>query len=238
MFKVTLILIQEEITTWLIRIWLRFPQIMVHCSSNSGLNVKKLIIYTRLTNSPFSGTARTEEKKLVRSKNKSKRRLYGPSNILPSGGVKKLKKESLGTVLVTVLTVPRPLCFCFFLIVFNVTFLPFTQSIVHLRKNAQRKGLICVWQNKLERNEMWHLHFPRHSAIVCHKARVQMTFALHKYRRPISTLCLFKTTTKMQHTRGCQRQKLGICCTHPVQLMISGPSKEKGSLSSGSDLIL
>ncbi|KAF3859648.1 hypothetical protein F7725_022047 [Dissostichus mawsoni] len=38
---------------------------------------------------------------------------------LPSGGVKKLKKESLGTVLVTVLTVPRPLCFCFFLIVLN-----------------------------------------------------------------------------------------------------------------------
>lgn len=51
---------------------------------------------------------------------------------LPSGGVKKLKKESLGTVLVTVLTVPRPLCFCFFLIVFNVTFLPFVQSIVQL----------------------------------------------------------------------------------------------------------
>lgn len=52
---------------------------------------------------------------------------------LPSGGVKKLKKESLGTVLVTVLTVPRPLCFCFFLMVFNVTFLPFVQLIVQLK---------------------------------------------------------------------------------------------------------
>lgn len=51
---------------------------------------------------------------------------------VPSGGVKKLKKESLGTVLVIVLTVPRPLCFCFFLIVFNVTFLPFVHSIVEL----------------------------------------------------------------------------------------------------------
>ena len=46
--------------------------------------------------------------------------------------MKKLKKESLGTVLVTVLTVPRPLCFCFFLMVLNVTFLPFVQSIVQL----------------------------------------------------------------------------------------------------------
>lgn len=44
-----------------------------------------------------------------------------------------MKKESLGTVLVTVLTVPRPLCFCFFLIVFRVMFLPFVQSIVQLR---------------------------------------------------------------------------------------------------------
>lgn len=52
---------------------------------------------------------------------------------LPSGGVKKLKKESLGTVLVTVLTVPRPLCFCFFLMVFNVTFLPFVQLMAQLK---------------------------------------------------------------------------------------------------------
>lgn len=54
------------------------------------------------------------------------------SSCLPSGGVKKLKNESLGTVLVTVRTVPRPLCFCFFLMVFCVTFLPFVQSIGHL----------------------------------------------------------------------------------------------------------
>lgn len=58
---------------------------------------------------------------------------------LPSGGVKKLKKESLGTVLVTVLTVPRPLCFCFFLMVFNVTFLPFVQLIVHLKGVAKTR---------------------------------------------------------------------------------------------------
>lgn len=57
---------------------------------------------------------------------------------LPSGGLKKLKKESLETVFVTVLTVPRPLCFCFFLIVFKVTFLPFFQSIWQLRKNEKK----------------------------------------------------------------------------------------------------
>lgn len=34
-----------------------------------------------------------------------------------------------------------------------------------------------------------------------------------------------------------KQKKLGFN-THPVQPMISGPSKEKGSLSSGSDLIL
>lgn len=83
-------------------------------------------------------------------KNKFNRRLYGTSNILPSGGVKKLKKESLGTVLVTTLTVPRPLCFCFFLIVFNVTFLPFTQSIVQLWQKRKNLIRVCNWQNKLE----------------------------------------------------------------------------------------
>lgn len=83
-----------------------------------------------------------QKTKLEWGKNKRNRLFYGMSNILPSGGVKKLKKESLGTVLVTVLTVPRPLCFCFFLIVFNVTFLPFTQSIVQLR---QKQGFhLCV----------------------------------------------------------------------------------------------
>uniref|UniRef100_A0A663M631 Uncharacterized protein n=1 Tax=Athene cunicularia TaxID=194338 RepID=A0A663M631_ATHCN len=52
---------------------------------------------------------------------------------LPFIGLKKLKKESLGTCLVIVRTVPRPLCFCFFLIVLTVTFFPFFQSIVHLK---------------------------------------------------------------------------------------------------------
>lgn len=51
----------------------------------------------------------------------------------PLSGLKKLKNESLGTCLVIVLTVPRPLCFCFFLIVLTVTFFPFFQSIVHLQ---------------------------------------------------------------------------------------------------------
>lgn len=50
----------------------------------------------------------------------------------PFNGLKKLKNESLGTCLIIVLTVPRPLCFCFFLIVLTVTFFPFFQSIVHL----------------------------------------------------------------------------------------------------------
>jgi hypothetical protein len=58
---------------------------------------------------------------------------------LPSGGAKKLKKESLETVLVTVRTVPRPLCFCFFLMVFKVTFFPFFQSIWHLAKQRGKK---------------------------------------------------------------------------------------------------
>lgn len=44
-------------------------------------------------------------------------------SILHSGGLKKLKNESVGTVLATVRTDPRDLCFCFFLIVFTVTFL-------------------------------------------------------------------------------------------------------------------
>lgn len=51
----------------------------------------------------------------------------------PLSGLKKLKKESLGTCLVIVLTVPRPLCFCFFLMVLTVTFFPFFQSMVHLQ---------------------------------------------------------------------------------------------------------
>lgn len=51
----------------------------------------------------------------------------------PFKGLKKLKKDSLGTCLVMVRTVPRPLCFCFFLMVLTVTFFPFFQSIVHLQ---------------------------------------------------------------------------------------------------------
>lgn len=58
---------------------------------------------------------------------------------LPSGGLKKLKKESLETVFVTVLTVPRPLCFCFFLMVFKVTFFPFFQSIWQLERKERKK---------------------------------------------------------------------------------------------------
>ena len=41
-----------------------------------------------------------------------------------------MKNESFWTVLVTVRVLPRDLCFCFFLIVFSVMFLPFCQSIV------------------------------------------------------------------------------------------------------------
>lgn len=64
---------------------------------------------------------------------------------LPSGGLKKLKKESLETVFVTVLTVPRPLCFCFFLMVFKVTFFPFFQSIWQLeRRELQLRKILLV----------------------------------------------------------------------------------------------
>ena len=58
----------------------------------------------------------------------------------PFSGLKKLKKESLGTCLVIVLTVPRPLCFCFFLMVLTVTFFPFFQSMVHLQGQDRDHG--------------------------------------------------------------------------------------------------
>lgn len=58
----------------------------------------------------------------------------------PLTGLKKLKKESLGTCLVTVRTVPRPLCFCFFLIVFTVTSFPLCQSIWQLEKGGVRRS--------------------------------------------------------------------------------------------------
>lgn len=70
---------------------------------------------------------------------------------LPSGGVKKLKKESLGTVLVTVLTVPRPLCFCFFLMVFNVTFLPLVQLIVQLKDIGEDTVTLTIGSDKRQR---------------------------------------------------------------------------------------
>jgi len=65
--------------------------------------------------------------------------------ILPSGGLKKLKNESFATCFDTVRTVPRPLCFCFFLIVFTVTFLPFTQSIWHLENEKMIILLAGEW---------------------------------------------------------------------------------------------
>ena len=57
---------------------------------------------------------------------------------LPAGGLKKLKKESFCTVLVTVRVLPCDLCFCFFLMVFSVMFLPSFQSI--LQPYRQQKG--------------------------------------------------------------------------------------------------
>lgn len=59
--------------------------------------------------------------------------------ISPLTGLKKLKKESLGTCLVTVRTVPRPLCFCFFLMVFTVTSFPLCQSIWQLERGSIKK---------------------------------------------------------------------------------------------------
>lgn len=63
-------------------------------------------------------------------------------------GLKKLKKESLGTCLVMVLTVPRPLCFCFFLMVFTVTFLPFFQSMAHLHGRDGGHGVALPEKNR------------------------------------------------------------------------------------------
>lgn len=57
----------------------------------------------------------------------------------PLTGLKKLKKESLGSCLVTVRTVPRPLCFCFFLMVFTVTSFPLCQSIWQLERGSIKK---------------------------------------------------------------------------------------------------
>lgn len=59
---------------------------------------------------------------------------------LPLMGLKKLKKESCGICLVTVRVVPLPLCFCFFLMVFTVTSLPFCQQIWHLGEDKEKKS--------------------------------------------------------------------------------------------------
>lgn len=98
----------------------------------------------------------------------------------PFRGLKKLKKDSLGTCLVMVRTVPRPLCFCFFLMVLTVTFFPFFQSIVHLqgqgscyRHFLQEKShyytgrnhspmecltpLICKPRKRTQRTSVWQL---------------------------------------------------------------------------------
>ena len=52
------------------------------------------------------------------------------ASIVPVGGVRKLKNDSVCTSLVTTRMVPRFLCFCLFFTIFTVTFLPFFQSIV------------------------------------------------------------------------------------------------------------
>ena len=62
---------------------------------------------------------------------------------LPSGGEKKLKNESFCTVFVTVLFVPRPLCFCTFFISFTVIFFPCFQSIGHLNHTNNELWRIC-----------------------------------------------------------------------------------------------
>lgn len=67
---------------------------------------------------------------------------------LPFIGLKKLKNESLGTCLVIVRTVPRPLCFCFFLIVLTVTFFPFFQSMVHLETAGEKQHFNTRHQGK------------------------------------------------------------------------------------------
>jgi hypothetical protein len=67
---------------------------------------------------------------------------------LPLSGLKKLKKDSVGTCLLMVLTVPRPLCFCFFLMVFTVTFFPFFQSIAHLGEHSHCDTL-------QDRHQLW-----------------------------------------------------------------------------------
>ena len=133
----------------------------------------------------------------------------------PLIGLKKLKKESLGTCFVTVRTVPRPLCFCFFLIVFTVTSFPLCQSIWQLergstessqrpQKGQKRSNLEEVWRGG------WY--------VGC------------KYRK--------KWTDHHCFTNHTISDFFVCSSSHPSQSMISGPSNEKGSVASGSDFIL
>lgn len=60
-----------------------------------------------------------------------------------------------------------------------------------------------------------------------------------KTEEMISSLAAFHYVhQKLLRKQKPEKKKKRIADTHPVQLMISGPSKEKGSFSSGSDLIL
>lgn len=72
---------------------------------------------------------------------------------LPCGGLKKLKKESFCTVLVTVRVVPLPLCFCFFFIVLTVTFFPFFQSISQLQIEQMILGQVITIPQPLKTDQ-------------------------------------------------------------------------------------
>ena len=71
----------------------------------------------------------------------------------PCGGLKKLKKESFCTVLVTVRVVPLPLCFCFFFIVLTVTFFPFFQSISQLQIEQMILGQVITIPQPLKTDQ-------------------------------------------------------------------------------------
>ena len=64
---------------------------------------------------------------------------------------------------------------------------------------------------------------------------IQMSWLINKLKKENVFKQLILITWTTEFTR---RQNKTRCWTHPVQHMISGPSKEKGSVSSGSDLIL
>lgn len=110
--------------------------------------------------------------------------------VLPSGGEKKLKKESLGTVLVTVLTVPRPLCFCFFLMVFNVTFFPLTQSTVHLKTESVSNVTNVVKANRESQGLSRTPCSPW--SLARRKRRDPTRLAQTSFCRSLSGLCLWR----------------------------------------------